>query len=258
MAIPYSEYDPFYLKIQIAAELLLTFELLIIVGFLIQRLIERKKPEIKYLIGVMLFLGLGVGFSAVPMILCLWAPQIELVYGVPLFIGELRLWWSNVSYLLMTTSCFFLMCFTHIVFKKLSSRTLWIYLILDIGFNIWSIYYGIFVYQPQQASLTTIMAVYFLFLALFSWGTLFHYARLDAKKLDPSIFKTGLYLVGYSALFTFIGYLIWAVSMITKTTQQLGPMIWFLNCFTGFLLYLGYTLPNWFKKLLSKKYPDLT
>jgi hypothetical protein len=251
MAVPYAEYDPFLLLLQAIAQSILTVEFIILTILLWIRYKNRQKSEIKYLFKAIGYLAIGIAISTIPMILCLTKQDITWNYGLPLIYNDNHLWWSNFTYLFMTISCYNLIKFCQPLFKKPTNNSIKIYIVAIIIFNIWSIYHGIINYVPGEASLTIPMSILFILITFYAWGSLSIYARQDYKKSDPSIYQLGVKLIAISAFATFLGYFVWAVSMILGMHQQTGPFLWFLNCITGFLLYLGYALPPWFRKFFK-------
>lgn len=256
MAVPYAEFNESLLLAQTIAELVLTIEFFIILIILIKRYRVRKKEELGYLIKVFLSMMIGIGLSTIPMILCMADVDIYLNYGIPLFVNGAALWWSNFTYLMMTIASIQILKFTMTLFKKPSDRVFKIYVVLVIAFNIWSIYFGIFEYEPGDRSLTIPMAALFILLEFYAWFQLFSASRRDAKRVEKSIYQLGLSLIYISAGLMLVGFILWTFSMITGLHQQMGAIIWTINCFTGFLLYIGYTLPPWFRKLFEKRYQN--
>ena len=253
MVIPYEEFDPQMLLIQIIIQLVSIIFMVVISFMTWRKYIQRKSIEIKLVAIFMTAFWIGLSVGTFPMILCLYAPNWAIIFGIPVG-NNLYLWWTNFSYILLSLGTIAVFKFIQKIFKKPSNFDFWLFVVATILFNVWSIYHGIFVYTPGTASLTLPMSGVYLLLNFWVWIMLFRYALYDSRRLDRSIFQNGLKIVAISGFFMILSYVAYILNVFIK---GIGIISWGFNIITMVLLYIGYLLPGWYRRFLIKRgYPD--
>lgn len=254
---PYQEWAPDVLLVYITVQIITTAVLGIISSLFWSKFREKRSLELKMLGVFTIFMAVSFIIGMVPQVLALVAHDLPIINGIPVFFEDRRLWWTNLAYVFLSASTLCLFKFEQSIFQKPSQKIYWIYLILIVIFNIWSIYHGIFVVVPGVPSLTLPLSILFLGLQFFVWGFLFFKAFHGCWRLGPSIYKVGFQLITMSALCMMLSFIMYAVNVLLKT-QIITILNFAFYIFTSFLIYLGYILPPWFRQKLAKKYPDET
>jgi hypothetical protein len=249
---PYQEWTISDLSSQIVAEMIVIIMLAIISIMLWQKYFERRTNEVKSLAYGVSAMSLAFLVALIPKFFAIYAHENPWINGLPVFYQDYRLWWTNFSYLFIMISNLSIMHFTVLVFKKPSLPIRWLFVILNIVFNVWSVYHGIFVVVPGVSSLTLPMSIIFILISLFLWATLFINALNLYKRLDQSVFKQGVRYIAISAFCCILAFIMYTFYSLYKLFF-LGRLYFMLIIFTCFLLYLGYVLPNWFRKIIEKK-----
>jgi hypothetical protein len=249
--VPYEEFDQTLLFYQMLIQLVSIGFMIVVSGMMWQKYLERKTKEILFVALYMTLFWIGLACGTIPIVLCLYARHFDLIFGIPLGNG-LHLWWTNFSYLVISIATIFMFRFIQLLFRRPSKYSYIFFIGLNIIFNIWSIYHGIFVYTPGSSSLTLPMSGIYLFLGFQLWVSLFWLSAKDLKKIEPSPYRAGLKLISISALFMILGYVFY---MLNVFISGIGILVWGFYLITAVLLYLGFLLPPWFRKRLEKRYP---
>ena len=253
MAIPYEEYPRSDLLVQIVVQFVFIFIIGILLIWLVKKYAEKRVEEVKILLYFLILLEISTIAAWYPKILNYWAISTDWIYGFPVGGGR-RLWWTNFSYIFNTMSSIYLIIFTHLLFKIDKPRIIKIYILAVIGFNILSIYHGIFVYEPGASSLTFPMSVYLILLGTYSMGYLFWYTKRDLKKLSPSIYRFGYQMFYYATCLGLIAYFVWVLSIVLPVPKWAASISWVINTFVMIFLSLGLTLPVWLRKWAAQRY----
>lgn len=254
---PYEEWDPILLRDQTTIQIVVTAVIFVICIFLWQRFTEKRKDEIKLLAISITAMDFAFLVATIPMIMVVVGNHDDIINGLPVFFGTGHVWWTNLSYIFVSITSMCMLRFIQLLFKKPSNRAINFMLFANIGINLWSLYHATFVVVPGIPSLTLPMSIIWLLLCVYTWGILFAYSYHDYKKIEPSIFRVGLGLISVSALCMIISYALYAVYSVFKM-QQLGKIYYIFYIITALLIYIGYILPNWLRKILLKKYPNST
>lgn len=236
--------------------MIVTSVIFIVCIFLWKRFAEKRKSEIKLLAIAISAMDFAFGIATIPMIMVITGNFDDIINGPPIFFGTGHIWWTNLSYIFVSITSICMIRFIQLLFKKPSDQTIKIVLILNIGINIWSIYHGSFVVVPGTPSLTLPMSIIWLLITIYVWGILLIYSHHDYARLEPSIFRVGLAFISASAFCMIISYVLYAIYSVFKM-QELGKIYYIFYIFTALLIYIGYILPNWLRKLLSKRYPNI-
>jgi hypothetical protein len=253
MHIPYSEYPRLDLLIIIISQ----FIFILIVGGLIYSLSKKFKQNhadvVKSLLIFFILLEISTISAWLPKFLNYFEIYIDLIYGVPIGGGN-RIWWTNFSYIFNTATTIWLMLFTQQLFKFENRKILIFQILLVIGFNIWSVYHGIFVYTPGSSSLTMQMSILLIVIMVLPTFYLFKFSRRDIKRLPPSVFRFGFQLIFLSTTLSIIAYLYWILSIILPFPEWASIISWILNSLVMILMSLGLTLPEWLRNYVKNRY----
>ena len=209
MSNMYSEWSQNYMILVLFSEFFAVIIIFILSMILFKRFVEKKKPEVKYLMIVMHLMYISIIMGIIPQILAAIDSSSEFQYGIPLS-NQNYLWWDNIAYSIMSFTMIFLVKFMQILFKKPTKREEIVIWVLIILFNIFNIYYGIFHFVQGESSLSPITSLLFGVLALYCWGSLFFLSRLDFRKIDKSVYQFGLKLISISALCMLLCFGLWA------------------------------------------------
>jgi drug/metabolite transporter (DMT)-like permease len=220
---------------------------------------QNHKPEVRNLFLTFLFMGFSFVSATVPQIMAFVAPYNDWINGIPVLYASWHFWWTNISYLLITISVLFLLAFTSILFEGTKIRiAFWIFVGLVVIFNIWNIYQGIYIHSTDstQDSLPTVpWGVVFLVIGVIPWVILAVLSANLHKRIEPSVFRTGVRFIEVSAICTILSYVMFVLHseiVDVNTKNALEFCYWLFFIFTAFLLYVGYILPAWFKKRVEK------
>jgi hypothetical protein len=214
---------------------------------------KTKVREILDLALTLLLMGLSFLSATIPMYLAQTDPTNALISGVPIY-NEISFWWTNISFLFVTVSISFLFRFMNSLFKNLKKKTSQLFDILIIMFNIWNFYQGTF--NRATGSLPTEMAILFLTIGFIPWLILSFQSFKLYKQVEPSVYQTGVFLIFLSSICTVISYIVYVIhqlKLITSIDGKLFEQTYFIfYIFTAILFYIGYILPDWFKKIVGK------
>jgi hypothetical protein len=249
---PYEEWDPVDLFDQMIAEIIVVTMLAVISVMLWQKFYERRSSEVKSLSIGITAMCLTFLVALIPKFYALYDHENPWINGIPVFYHDQRLWWTNLSYIFIMITNLAIMHFIYLVFKKPSLPVRYMFLGLNIIFNIWSVYHGIFVVVPGVSSLTLPMSIIFIIISFYLWFTLFWFALDLYKRVEPSVFRQGIYIIALSAFCSIIAFIMYTFYSLLKLFF-LGRLYFMFIIFTCFLLYLGYVLPPWFRKILEKR-----
>lgn len=265
MAEPYPYHDqklndPVYLFEELLFQSAVSIILLFLATMIFLKYRKNHKPEVMNLALTFLFMGLSFASATIPMIFAFVAPYEDIINGIPIFYENMHFWWTNICYLLMAISVLFLLQFINVTFEEDNPRFLfWIFLGLVAIFSIWDIYQGVVVHSldTTAGSLPTVpWGIIFMIIGVIPWVLMMILAGKLYKRLDASVFKTGIKFIGYSALCTILSYVMFILgsfmtdTLIIKITD-ISYFSFFI--FTAILLYVGYTLPPWFKKMIESR-----
>lgn len=249
---PYQEWDQTDLFNQMIAEIIVIVMLAIISAILWQKYVERRTSEVKALSIGITSMSIAFLVALIPKFYALFDHENPWINGIPIFYHDYRLWWTNFSYLFIMVTNLAIMHFIYLVFKKPNVNVRYFFLGLNIIFNVWSVYHGIFVVVPGVASLTLPMSIIFIVISFYLWFTLFWYAVDLYKRVDPSVFRQGILIIAISAFCSILAFIMYTFYSLLKLFF-LGRLYFMFIIFTCFLLYLGYVLPPWFRKLIEKR-----
>ena len=252
---PYEEWDPVLLRDQTTIQLLVVGVIFVVCLFFWKRFKEKQKDEIKLLAITISALDLAFIIATIHMLMAVNENHNDIINGIPIFWGTGHIWWTNLSYIFVSIASMCILRFIQLLFKKPPQKTYTFVLIANIGINLWSLYHGSVIVVPGIPSLTLPMSIIWLLITVYVWGMLFVYSYHDYTRLEPSIFKVGLGLISVSAFCMIISYALYAVYSVFKM-QELGKIYYIFYIFTALLIYVGYILPQWLRRLLSKKYPE--
>ncbi|OLS16018.1 MAG: hypothetical protein RBG13Loki_0346 [Promethearchaeota archaeon CR_4] len=233
--------------------------LLVLAVLVFMKYRENHKPQTKDLSLTFLFMGLSFTSATIPIILAHVTPYVDLIWGFPIFYANMHFWWTSISYALMTISVLFLLRFVRILFE--SPRFLfWVFSVLVIIFNIWNVYQGLIAYSldPTVNTLPTIpWGILFVIIGFLPWVFVVWFAGKLFKRLEPSVFRVGVKYIRFSAICTVCSYLLFIARpiiseiLLTGISKMFSEVFefsyWIFFIFTGLLLYVGYTLPAWFR-----------
>ena len=253
MAIPYAEYPRLDLLIIIIVQIIFMIIVGVLIFSLLQRYLKKKVREVRTLMNFFILLEISCILAWIPKIMNYLGNDADYIYGLPLGRGY-YLWWTNFSYIFNTGSTILLISFTQQLFKVEKPKIVHFYALLVLGFNIWSVYHGIFVYVPGGSSLTMGLSVYMIILNLYSTSYLYRHAKRDISRLPRSIYRFGYKLIYISSGLFIFAYLYWALSIVLTLPKWASAISWALNTIILFLLGLGLLLPNWFRKYMKKHY----
>ncbi len=252
MAIPYEEYPRRDLLVIIIVQTIFMVIVAYLIFSLINKYRRKKVNEVKILAIFFVLLELSCLTAWLPKLLNYINLPIDLIYGIPVWGGK-RLWWTNFSYVFNTASTIWLIIFTQNLFKVEKPNIVKIYTVAVIGFNIWSVYHGIYVYKPGESSLTMGLSIYLIALSLYSTSFLYRYARRDISRLPASVYRFGYQIIYISALLSIIAYLYWALSIMLSLPKWASAISWVVNTIVLVLMSLGLTLPQWLRNFAKKQ-----
>ncbi len=255
--------EPYFLFSIMLLQAVVSGLLLFLSALIFSRFFQIRKRVVLHLAMTFLFMGASFASATIPIALAFTAPHIELIKGIPIY-ENFHFWWTNVSYLLMALSILFLLRFSSMVFAKretvaLFSVFFWIFIVLVGIFSIWDIYQGIVIHtlDVEGISLPTLpWAILFLIIGVIPWVILMFPAFQLYNRIRTSLAKTGTGLIGLSALCTILSYLMFVlrafiVEPFVQDVMEIAYCGFFI--FTAILLYIGYTLPPWFRKRIESK-----
>ncbi len=265
MAEPYPYYnqiqnEPVFIFSIMLLQSAVSIILLLVATLVFLKYRQNHKQEVKDLALTFFFMGLSFVSATIPIFLAHVAPYFDLINGIPIFYENWHFWWTNITYGLMTISVLFLLRFINVLFEEYHPKIFyWIFLVLVIIFNIWNVYQGIYVHSTDitASSLPIIpWAILFLIIGVIPWVLLALFSRKLRKRIEPSVFRVGVKYIGLSAICTICSYLMFILRSeipdpAMQDVMEFAYFIFFI--FTTVLLYIGYTLPPWFKNRVEKQ-----
>lgn len=252
MAVPYEEFDQTLLLYQAILQLVAFGVVMFLSAILWVRVKQRKTSEVKLLALAFTLLAISFLAATIPQLFCLFDRSNDLIFGIPLGGGS-HLWWTNFSMVLISISSISLFKFMQLVFQKPGNRAFWVYLAANVAFMVWNIYEGVFLYVPGAGSMSLPLSVLFLLIVFYLWASLFRYALQVTRRVEKSIYRTGMYLIAVSAILLIASYLSWVLNVLLPAFRFFAVAYWIFYIATAFLLYVGYILPNWFRRLVDRE-----
>ncbi len=234
------------------------------IGFLfLKKFLKRRTKALQWISLTYLFFGFSIFLAGLQALIAWW--QYEnvtnpdpLVYGIPLFVGSLRWPLNALAYPLSMLSLLFLLFFVKTVFNKPKREIVYVYTVASIIWIIHAIYNGLFVYIPKEqykvgaSSVSDIGLITFLILGTYVHAILAYYSNKGRKKEQDPIVRTGLTLMMISGVTVIFGYAVFVVHGVLKLNFEFIP--WTIGTIAVFLIYLGFSMPEWFRRLLYKRY----
>ncbi len=255
--------EPIYLFSIMLLQIAVAFILIFLAVLIFLKFRQNHKREVLHLALTFLFMGSSFASATVPIFLAFVAPSADIIWGIPIY-GSFTFWWTNVCYLLMVISIPFLLRFSSMVFVKPQTKTLFtiafvVFFVLVCIFSVWDVYQGIVVHTLDIAasSLPTVpWAILFLVIGVIPWVILMSSALGLHARIVTSVEKTGVLLIAFSALCTILSYAMFVMREFIEDPllQDVMEVAYFgFFIFTAILLYIGYTLPAWFKTRVESK-----
>ena len=196
------------------------------------------------------FMDAAIVAGTFPMIVSYYFGDVPILNGIPVG-GGYYLWWSNFSYCLIVMGNIFIFKFIQHIFEKPSKFVYYIFLITNLAFLAWNVYHGIFVVVPGVGSLSIAMGAMFLAIELYLWLLMLVLLTKTYLRMAPSIDRKGFFVMMLAAITTIISNALYAVGAILDL-KIMTPFFWVFFGVTGILMYLGYLLPPWFKRILER------
>jgi hypothetical protein len=232
---------------------------LIFLGILILEKYKKKKvKEISNLAYMFFLMGISFLSATIPFYFVYVNPYNHFIFGIPIT-NKNSFWWTNLGFMFMSFSIIFLFRFMNSLFKIQKLTIYRIYLLLILIFIIWNFYQGTF-NKENGGSLPLELAVLFLIIGFLPWLMLGFLSIKLFRQVEPSVHRAGVLLIFLSSVCTVISYTMFIIpSLVTlPISGKLFELIyWIFFLFNSILFYIGYILPEWFKKIYFRFNPDM-
>ncbi|HME56566.1 MAG TPA: hypothetical protein VKM55_30480 [Candidatus Lokiarchaeia archaeon] len=210
----------------------------------------RKSNVLSALARAVGFMDAAIVAGTFPMIVSYYFGDVPILNGIPVGAGY-YFWWSNFSYCLIVMGNLFIFKFIQYIFEKPSKTVFYMFLIINLVFVGWNVYYGIFVVVPGVSSLSIPMGALFLGIELYLWLLMLVLLTKTYRHMTPSIDRLGFFVMILATITTIVSNVLYAIGDIFDL-KIVMPFYWAFFALTGILIYLGYLLPPWFKKFLER------
>ncbi len=257
-AFHYQDWPIPALEIKILIQIIVVGLFLFILIQIGKKYIEKRTRPLKLLAILIGCLAIAVLLGTVPIIIRLINPYEPWLNGIPIGIGSLALWWTNLSYVFIAIGTLALYRFIEDIFEKPSHKYFPFFALIVGIFIGWDVYRGIFIVVPGITSLSSDIGALFLGIQILVWGLLYYHSRQLYRRLDPSVYQVSVKIIAISALCTMASFGFYVVgnlvqNLILEFNRYVESVYWCFIVLTVFLLYIGYVIPTWLKKRVENR-----
>lgn len=216
-----------------------------------QKYLERKNKALAYLY-------LNLFFTSIPVFLLALGKGIDYFGDTPRTVQSVTDFTIVISYMLTAIANIFAVGFYNALFSKDTTinRRLTFFSIFNgmtVGMLINHISFNNGVYSQIAP-----IILYHVIVSTFTYGALARSAIKVSRKTADRIGKIGLRLIGLFGIGVIFTFVFFALDLITGVLTGGGYTVfyylaWMVVGISGIVAYLGYIMPDWFKKRISSK-----
>ncbi len=112
-------------------------------------------------------------------------------------------------------------------------------------------------FSEEAYSNILIYLIWHILMSLYIFISLAVYSFKEAKKSDEKIPKTGFRMIGYYGVFVALVFILFITDLVVGMIADSGYtpfyyMAWISGAISSSFAYLGYVMPDWLKKRISK------
>ena len=219
--------------------------------FVLKYLQRRQKVLLTTSLGF-IFLGSGIFIGALGYISALHAPTFQL--GLSLLGGHV--FWNTLGLSIAILSSVSLQFFSNYVFQR--PRKTFVYLLgfFDILLSVYLFSFATFEFTAplqgeQYRPAPQIVLLAFLILLLVPWIIILFRSYEFRKKEQDRIVRIGLTSILTGSFLTIISMIFYVLNAALR--QKLEPLVWILGAISALIVYLGFGMPGWFRRLIQKQ-----
>jgi hypothetical protein len=255
---PFQEWDPTLLFWQVIQQtIVVAFVLGMAITFWVKYVTKKRTKEVMTLSVAFTLLCLTFVAGTVPMVFALVDPSNFWIYGFPVWPG-FQVWWTNLAYVLTTTSSVLVLWLTQMVFKRPHKYAV-------VGFACFVVIFDIWIFQPYGGvSVWAIMSgipmgAMFFAINFTPWLYLLVSSEDIRKRASKGSSRHLLGFFSIGALFMILSYFMFGLRQILASRMDVHVfeiLYWTFFILTAVFVYLGYASPEFLLKRLKKKYGE--
>ncbi len=179
---------------------------------------------------------------------------LDFYSSVPQSVISFSGYFNNLSYIGIGIANIALIYFTMVVFREVNERLLLYFTFIEAIVVGTIIEVNSFVYGSYSDTFLSIIGIAALSLFANLWLVI---ESLKARsQSEERLSRTGFFFIAIFGISLTLVFVFFGLDVVT--IQLGGPgfsifyvLAWFMTFFASFSGYLGYTMPNWFRKILS-------
>ncbi|MFB0563855.1 MAG: hypothetical protein ACETWM_21870 [Candidatus Lokiarchaeia archaeon] len=253
-------------------ELLITILMLVLIATILWRFFKKRNLALLYLALFFILFALGVYFASVghryQLSMISVIIQDYMLYGVFVSFNVQQSFYATIadwtimvsqgyligsiitlglSIVLADIGCFFLFTFTLKAFLEKKKKWMLLYSLFFVAAFILTI-----LNLPSlNRTLTSMIA---LMIGLVSCIPLAYLAIRAARLTKAKLYRYGFQMIAISTVFLILFFLFnFAEGAVIGEFSIFMPLAWTMGLVSSISAYIGYVLPNWFRKLIGEK-----